>query len=88
MIKSRPAQKHLVDGIRNHRRQLERAGSIGIYADMVIKLPVTTKDNAKKNALIKEFKGIEKQRQHMARRLTNAANALERLSVESALIDL
>ncbi len=88
MIKSRPLQKRLVDGIRNQRRQLERSVSIGIFADMVIKRPVTTKDNAKKNALIKEFKGIEKQRQHMARRLTSAANALERLSVESALIDL
>jgi len=86
-MKSRPFQKRLVDSIRNHRRQLEGAGNTGIYADMVKKLPVTPKDNAKKSALIKELESMEKQCQHMARRLTSAADALERLSVESALID-
>lgn len=79
--RSKTLQKKLVKGMRYGDPQ-----AAGIQADLIGKMPVSARDKAKKMALIRELKDIEKQHSALARRMRTAADRLERLSVEPALI--
>lgn len=58
----------------------------GVAVDVVAKLPVIAKDAAKKSALLKELRSIERLSAAVHRRTRAAAAKLDRLTVEKKLL--
>ncbi len=83
MMRTEAYKKRVVKGMRNPIGGLICPDN---YADAIRRLPVASKDKARKATLVKELLNMDKQLRALYRRYSRAADALERLSVGQALM--